>query len=122
MKINIPYLLCLICTIMAFVILGINLFAVYQLLPIAIFLIFHKKVFLASKGRYLTFCHQLTILAFLLYPLTMQLAWRLDLYHIATESSTSGLLFVYLPIYAVSLGLISALIGAILKKHQRSRG
>ena len=122
MKITIPYLLCLVCSVMVFVILGINLFAVYQLLPIAIFLIFHKKVFLASKGRYLQFCYWLTILGFLLYPLTMQLAWRLDLFHIATGSSTSGLLFVYLPIYAVSIGLVPALIGEILKKRQRSKG
>jgi hypothetical protein len=41
-------------------------------------------------------------------------AWQLDIWGIATSSSTSGLLFVFLPLYALGMGLASSVLGAVV--------
>jgi ABC-type lipoprotein release transport system permease subunit len=53
----------------------------------------------------------------------MHAAWILDLGDTKTGSSTSGLMFVFLPIYAMLAGLVGAvsgaLVGWIVSMHQR---
>jgi hypothetical protein len=41
-------------------------------------------------------------------------AWQLDVWGIATSSSTSALLFVFLPLYALGMGLVSSVLGAVV--------
>lgn len=112
------YVLCLLCAILVFVLLGLNFFAAYQLLPILIFIIFRRKVFQTIKGQYVRLCYALSVLAFLLFPLVMQIGWYFDINEMSSGSSTSGLLFLYLPIYSIFLGLIPALLAIFIKRKQ----
>ena len=110
------FLLCLLCALAAFLILGFNYFALYQLLPIAIFYIFQLKVFNKIKRSETApfIFYILSLLILLFFPLAMQIMWYFDINNLASKSSTSGLLFVWLPIYAVIPGIITCLIAWIL--------
>ncbi len=96
-------ILCLSCAAVAFLVLGFNYFALYQLFPIAIFYIFQLTVFKNIKPSYTAafICYILAILTLLLFPITAQIMWYFDISNLVSKSSTSGLLFVWLPIYAV---------------------
>lgn len=112
------FLLCLVCAFFSFLILGFNYFALYQLLPIVIFYIFQLKVFNKIKrSETIPFIfYILSLLLLLLFPLAMQTMWYFDINNLASKSSTSGLLFVWLPIYAVIPGIITCLITWIIKR------
>ncbi|MET4083157.1 hypothetical protein ABIB40_003126 [Pedobacter sp. UYP30] len=111
-------ILCMVCSALVFVLLGINFFSVYQLVPILTFYIFQRTTFHDIHGLYLKLCHLLSIIAFLVYPLSMQIGWYFDINKMASASSTSGLLFVYLPIYSTILGLIPSLAAIVIKRLQ----
>ena len=112
MKNTFAFLLCLFCAAVAFLILGFNYFALYQLLPIVVFYIFQIKVFAKIKRITTAFfvCYILSILILLTFPLTAQIMWHFDISCLASKSSTSGLLFVWLPIYAILPGIIPCVV------------
>jgi len=114
------FLFCVFCSAVAFFVLGINYFALYQLLPIFIFYIFHITVFNKIKGTLLVVCYVLSVLLLLIFPLSAQISWYYDIDHLASKSSTSGLLFVWLPIYAVIPGIIPCLVAWIFKPKKAS--
>lgn len=119
MKNSIALALCLTCAIVAFLILGFNYFALYQLLPITVFYIFQMTVFskinLSDKVSLIFYI--LSILILLIFPLAAQLMWYFDINNLASKSSTSGLLFVWLPIYALIPGLITCLVAWITSRN-----
>lgn len=115
-------LFCLACSVAAFLILGINYFALYQLLPIAIFYIFQVRVFhnIKRTDTVANVFYILSILILLVFPLSAQIMWHFDINGLASKSSTSGLLFVWLPIYAIIPGIITCFIAWIItRKFQR---
>jgi hypothetical protein len=93
---------CLACAIAAFLILGFNYFALYQLLPVVIFYIFYLKTFpKVKRSQTVSFVlYMLSKALLLLMPLTAQLMWYLDIGRLPSKSSTSAPLFLRLPIYA----------------------
>lgn len=111
-------ILCLACAVVAFLVLGFNYFALYQLLPIAIFYVFQltvfKKINRSDKAAFI--CYILAGLILLVFPLTAQLMWYFDINNLASKSSTSGLLFVWLPIYAVLPGIIICSLAWIMNR------
>lgn len=109
-------ILCLSCAIVAFLVLGFNYFAFYQLLPIAIFYVFQITVFKKIKRSEKTafICYILAILILLLFPLAAQIMWYFDINSLASKSSTSGLLFVWLPIYSVLPGTLMCFLAWII--------
>lgn len=111
-------ILCLLCAVVAFLILGFNYFALYQLLPIAVFYIFQVKVFSKIKrsDKVSFICYILSILILLVFPLTAQVMWYFDINNLASKSSTSGLLFVWLPIYAILPGILTCLVAWIINR------
>lgn len=109
---------CIICSIVPFIAIGINYFALYQLLPIVVFYLFQRSVFKHVTSTQIKVCYVLAILTLLIFPIAAQLAWYFDVNKLASKSSTSGLLFVFLPIYATLPGLIPCLIAS----HIKSKG
>lgn len=111
-------ILCLSCAVVAFLVLGFNYFALYQLLPIAVFYIFQitvfKKIKRSDKAAFI--CYILAILILLLFPLIAQIMWYFDINSLASKSSTSGLLFVWLPIYAVLPGIVICFLAWIISR------
>lgn len=112
------FFICLLCAFAAFLILGFNYFALYQLVPTVVFYIFQLNVFNKIKRSQtaLFICYILSILILLAFPLTAQIMWYFDINNLASKSSTSGLLFVWLPIYAVVPGIIPCLVAWIIKR------
>ncbi len=43
-------------------------------------------------------------------------SWMYDIGETATGSSTSGLIFIFIPIYAIGIGIVLALIGFVTSK------
>lgn len=119
MKNSIALALCLTCAIAAFLILGFNYFALYQLLPITVFYIFQMTVFskINRSDKVSLIFYILSILILLIFPLAAQLMWYFDINNLASKSSTSGLLFVWLPIYALIPGLITCLAAWITSRN-----
>ena len=115
MRNPVALLLCLSCAAVAFLVLGPNYFALYQLLPIAVFYVFQLTVFSKVRGTASLVCHVLAVLILLIFPLLAQLSWHFDLNGLATKSSTSGLLFVWLPIYALLPGMVACLAALVIK-------
>jgi len=117
------FLLSILCAFTAFLILGFNYFALYQLLPIAVFYIFQLKVFYKIKrSETASFIfYILSILILLVFPLTAQIMWYFDINHLASKSSTSGLLFVWLPIYAVLPGIITCSLASIISRKSEKQ-
>ena len=118
---SIAFLLCIFCTIIIFSILGLNYFSVYQLLPISLFYFFQVKLFNKSKEFYLKVCYILSMLIFLIFPVLAIIFWYFDINGMASGSSTSGLLFVWLPIYAVIPGIFVCIIAWIIKTKLKKR-
>ena len=118
MKNTTAFLLCLLCAIAVFLILGLNYFALYQLLPIAVFYTFQVKVFSkikrSDKASFL--CYILSVLILLVFPLTAQVMWYFDINNLASKSSTSGLLFVWLPVYAILPGILTCSMAWIINR------
>lgn len=110
--------LCLFCAIVAFLILGFNLFAMYQLLPIAVFYVFQITVFkkINPSDRTSFIFYILSVLVLLIFPMAAQLMWHFDINNLASKSSTSGLLFVWLPIYALVPGIITCSLAWIISR------
>lgn len=110
------FIVCLICSVAAFLILGFNYFALYQLLPIAVFYIFQLTVFskLQRSEIFARICYLISFLILLIFPLISQLMWYFDINQMASKSSTSGLLFVWLPIYALLPGIVPCIIAWII--------
>lgn len=115
MKNNTALLLCVLCAVFAFLILGVNYFALYQLLPILVFYGFQVKVFNQFTSPASNVCYALAVLILLLFPLLAQISWYFDWNDLASKSSTSGLLFVWLPMYALLPGIVPCLVAWILK-------
>jgi len=116
------FLLCLLCSVAAFLILGFNYFALYQLLPIVVFYIFQLKVFKKIKRPHTApfIFYMLSLLILLAFPLAAQITWYFDINSIASKSSTSGLLFVWLPIYAVLPGIMTcSMAWIIMRKSEK---
>lgn len=113
------FIVCLLCSAIIFLTLGINIFSVYQLLPILTFYFFQVKVFNKGRGLLLKVCYILTILILLVFPLLAQVSWYFDINRMATKSSTSGLLFVYLPIYAILPGVLPGIVASIFKSKNQ---
>lgn len=114
-------ILCLACAIVAFLVLGFNYFALYQLLPIAVFYVFQltvlKKINRSDTAAFI--CYILAVLILLVFPLIAQIMWYFDINNLASKSSTSGLLFVWLPIYAVLPGIIICSLAWIISRKSR---
>jgi len=119
MKKLIVILACLFCTVVAFLVLGLNYFALYQLLPIILFYFFQVKVFSDIEGIWMKICYILAILILLIFPLLAQVSWYYDINGLASKSSTSGLLFVFLPIYASLPGLLICVIAFAIKSNRK---
>ncbi len=122
MKNRTAFLLCLLCSVAAFLILGLNYFALYQLLPIVVFYIFQLKVFKKIKRPQTApfIFYMLSLLILLAFPLAAQIMWYFDINSIASKSSTSGLLFVWLPIYAVLPGIMTcSMAWIIMRKSEK---
>jgi len=119
MRNPIALLLCLFCSAVVFLILGLNYFSLYQLLPIVVFYVFQLAVFSKAKGTALQICYILAILILLIFPMLAQLSWHFDINRLASKSSTSGLLFVWLPIYALIPGIIPCLVALVIKSKSR---
>ena len=115
----IPLICCLSCAAVAFLVLGINYFAAFQLLPIIVFYLFQRSIFKNISNVAIRLCYIFAILILLAFPLMAQLSWHFDINGSATRSSTSGLLFVFLPIYATLPGLLPCTIAAYLKQRQK---
>lgn len=115
---HVELLICLICSILVFILLGINFFSLYQLIPILIFYIFTRTTFKHINGFYIKVCYSLSVIAFLLYPLAMQIGWYFDINEMASGSSTSALLFVYLPIYSTVLGIVPSCAAIFLNRKK----
>ena len=111
-------ILCLACALVAFLVLGFNYFALYQLLPIAIFYVFQLTVFkkINRSNTAAIICYILAGMILLVFPLAAQLMWYFDINNLASKSSTSGLLFVWLPIYAVLPGIIICSLAWIMSR------
>lgn len=122
MKNTTALLLCLVCAGAAFLILGFNYFALYQLLPIVIFYIFQVKIFSKIKraDTASVICYVLSVLILLLFPLAAQIMWHFDINQLASKSSTSGLLFVWLPIYALLPGIIPCIVAWIIQSRVKN--
>lgn len=118
MKNTPAFLLCLLCVVAVFLILGFNYFSLYQLLPIAVFYTFQVKVFSKIKrsDKASFICYILSILILLVFPLTAQVMWYFDINNLASKSSTSGLLFVWLPVYAILPGILTCSAAWIIKR------
>ncbi len=118
MKNTTALILCLSCAVVAFLVLGFNYFALYQLLPIAVFYIFQLMVFKKIKRSDTAsfICYILAILILLIFPLTAQVMWYFDINNLASKSSTSGLLFVWLPIYAILPGILTCSVAWIINR------
>lgn len=114
-------ILCLVCAVVAFMVLGFNYFALYQLLPIAVFCVFQLTVFkrINRSNTAAFICYILAVLILLVFPLTAQIMWYFDINNLASKSSTSGLLFVWLPIYAVLPGIIICSLAWIISRKSR---
>jgi len=114
-------ILCLSSAAVAFLVLGFNYFGLYQLLPIVIFYIFQLTVFknIRRSDAAAFICYILAILILLLFPLTAQIMWYFDISNLASKSSTSGLLFVWLPIYAVLPGILICSLAWIIGRRFR---
>lgn len=106
---------CFICSIIVFLVVGFNYFALYQLLPIAVFYLFQVTVFKKINGTFQTTCYVLSILMLLIFPLLAQISWYFDINRLASKSSTSGLLFVWLPIYALTAGILPCFVAWMIK-------
>ncbi len=117
------FFICLLCAVVAFLILGFNYFALYQLVPTVVFYLFQLKVFNKSKPSQtaLFTCYILSILILLVFPLTAQIMWHFDINNLASKSSTSGLLFVWLPIYAVIPGTVICSVAWIINRKSKKR-
>ena len=109
------FLVCIVCSMVVFLTMGVNVFSVYQLLPILIFYFFQVKVFNKSEGSVRKVCYILAFLILLVFPALAQISWYFDINHLASKSSTSGLLFVYLPIYAIIPGIVPCIVAWIVK-------
>ena len=114
-------ILCLSCAVVAFLVLGFNYFALYQLLPIAVFYIFQLKVFNKIKCSDMAsfICYILAILILLVFLIIAQIMWYFDINNLASKSSTSGLLFVWLPIYAVLPGIVICSLTWMISRRSR---
>ncbi len=121
MKNSTALILCLACAVVAFLVLGFNYFALYHLLPIAVFYIFQLTVFKKINGSNTAafICYILAVLTLLVFPLTAQIMWYFDINNLASKSSTSGLLFVWLPIYAVVPGIVICFLTGIISRKIR---
>lgn len=114
-------IICIICSIAAFLMLGFNYFALYQLLPIVVFFIFQVTVFnrLQRSETFARICYIISFSILLMFPLFAQSMYYFDINQTASKSSTSGLLFVWLPIYAVLPGLVPCSIAWIIHSKRR---
>lgn len=121
MKNTTALILCLLCAIVAFVVLGFNYFALYQLLPIFVFYLFQVKVFSKIKRSHTAafVCYLLSIAILLVFPLIAQIMWHFDINELASKSSTSGLLFVWLPIYAVLPGIFPCIAAWLMMRNRK---
>lgn len=121
MKNTTVLILCLLCAVAAFLILGFNYFALYQLLPIVVFYVFQWMVFDKIKRSDTTSMvfYILALVILLVFPLLAQIMWYFDINHLASKSSTSGLLFVWLPIYAAIPGIIISSLAWIISRRSR---
>ena len=115
---SIALALCVICSIVPFIAIGINYFALYQLLPIVVFYLFQRSVFRYMNSTQIKVCYIFAILILLIFPMAAQLAWYFDINKLASKSSTSGLLFVFLPIYATLPGLLPCVIASYIKSKR----
>ncbi len=97
-----------------------NLFTLWNLLPLAVVAMLLLNVrykwrwcnmSAGSRGAVLGF-----VLGSLGFTFLMHLAWMLDLGGTATGSSTSGLIFIFIPIYSLGLGILGTPIGWLCGK------
>lgn len=121
MKNRTAFLLGLFCSAVAFLTLGFNYFALYQLLPIVVFYLFQVKLFKGVSSTSLKICYLLAIIILLAFPLLVQLSWYFDLFSFKSKSSTSGLIFVWLPLYALLPGLLPCVIASWIKSKNKSK-
>lgn len=111
----IAFLCCLFCAVVVFFTLRFNYFSIYQLLPIVLFYISQVTVFRDINSWSIRICYALAIICLLIFPLFTQLGWYFDINKMASKSSTSGLLFVFLPIYAILPGILPCVIAWVIK-------
>lgn len=118
-------LLCLLCLITTSLVIidsasamdtaGIG-FLIFNLIPVILFFGFHIYIFNKMQTFFLRGCYIAASLSLVIYPMIMYTMWYFDISEIATRSSTSGLLFVTVPISAIFCGIIPLSIG-LLKRN-----
>lgn len=81
-------------------------FLILNLLPAMLFLGFHIYIYDKIHTVFLRGCYVVALLSLVVYPMIMYTMWYFDIAEIATRSSTSGLLFVTVPISSLLCGII----------------
>ncbi|MGQ0702500.1 MAG: hypothetical protein ACT4PM_05130 [Gemmatimonadales bacterium] len=103
---------------------GINAFTLWNLVPVTliaiVWLLGSKRsstsIPLPRKGALLGFAiltHGFT--------LSLHLAWAFDIGDVQTGSSTAGLIFLFIPPFALASGLAGALVGWLIGKRLQRR-
>jgi hypothetical protein len=91
-------------------------FLILNLLPAMLFFGFHLYIFNKIHTNFLRGCYIVASLSLVIYPMVMYTMWYFDIAEIATRSSTSGLLFVTVPISSILCGIIPLSIGLLKRK------
>ncbi len=91
-------------------------FLILNLFPQMLFFCFHIYIFNKMQTFFLKGCYIAASFSLVIYPIVMYTMWYFDIAEIATRSSTSGLLFVTVPISAIGFGIIPLSIGLLKRK------
>ena len=91
-------------------------FLIVNLLPAMLFFGFHLYIFNKIQTVFSRVCYIVASLSLVIYPMIMYTMWHFDIAEIATKSSTSGLLFVTVPISSILFGIIPVAIALLKRK------
>ena len=110
------------CAIVFYALAGIavNPLIIWTALPLYISYVLTKSDRFSSSisGRYSSYGFNIASVGFSLF---YHLAWFFDWQGTQTSSSTSAIIFIIMPIYAVVLGFGGLLVGGLIGRFQKSK-
>ena len=107
------------CALLVFATEGFHPFAVWNCVPILVAYLFAVMILEKARGLWRNVDPRIkgSLIGFVVaavgVTLFTHIAWVTDLGRVASASSTSGLLFLFLPIYSVILGIVGSILGLI---------
>ncbi|MDP8248429.1 MAG: hypothetical protein P9M00_09860 [Candidatus Tritonobacter lacicola] len=113
-------ILLILCALFIVYVEGVQPFAIWNCVPVAIVYLIIRVALKKAEGvwRNMPLSRRMGLIGFSIFTLAFTLflhfAWLFDLGQIATSSSTSALIFIFIPPYSLAAGGIGLFIGWLL--------